>query len=878
MRSLGDSPPSPQPAGPGSVGPDRWQRVKAVFLEVVEQPPLDRETTLTRLCIGDDDLRREVESLLASEAEASGLLEQPAHSILDEADDADEGHWRPRLEIGTTLGPYEIVGFIAAGGMGEVYRARHTVLGRVVAIKTVGADLGDASGRRRLVREARHAATLKHRNICTIYEVGESAGDEQPFIVMEYLDGRSLRTVVHDGPRELGQILRVGIQVADALAHAHEHGIVHRDLKSSNIVIDSTGRVVVLDFGLAKRVSSSSDGPAGDSTLTTHGVVAGTLTHMAPEVLLGSPADARSDVWALGVLLYELATGRLPFVGRTSYETSAAIISDPPRTMSTRVPLALRLVIERCLAKKPEARYQRASDVGAALDAIERRRAWPLVGRLLVSMRRRTLRAIAAAIVLVPALVWAGAKLRPRIGLGATARLAILPLGNATGDSTAGYFADGMTDALIAQLGAATNVRVVSRASASRAAARARTTADVAKQLGASMLVQGTLRRTSGRVAVDMRLVEPTRGRALWSDKYERDASDVLALQADIVRALALAIRLTLRPEAEGRLATVRAVRPDVYEEFLKGRFEWNKRTAQSLQRAMAHFSRAVELDPTYAPAHAALADCYNQLGTVLVGTGSPKLFRPRAEAEAIRAMQIDPLVAEAHAALGYAKHYGLQWPEAEREFRRAIELNPSYSLVHVWYANLLMSQRRFDEALREVGLARELDPFSLIVNTNVAWILDFSGRYQAAIDQLRATLAIDSNYVQAHVRLAGALSSAGRFDEALAEAQRVVALTGRAPSGLGTLAVAQAEAGRKAEASATLTEILALAHAQYVPPWTIGAAYAALGNVDSAVVWVERAFDERSNFIAYLAVEPLALTLRHNPRFQRLLTRVGYR
>jgi TolB-like protein/Tfp pilus assembly protein PilF/predicted Ser/Thr protein kinase len=876
MRAIGQSrPPGTNERTPGEdpADPKRWAAVKALFFDVVERPPSERSAALDERCAGDEALRHEVESLLASEAQASGFLEVPAQALIS---DPDSPPWRPRFGPGDHLGAYEILEFIAAGGMGEVYRARHTVLGRVVAIKTVGSGLSEPTARRRLIREAQHAATLAHANVCTIYEVGEA--DDQPFIVMEYIDGRQLRDVLRDTPPELPRTLRIGIQVAGALAHAHEHGIIHRDLKSSNVAIDSTGRAIVLDFGLAKRLPSDS-GTRRDSTLTTHGMLAGTLSHMAPEVLLGAEADVRSDIWALGVLLYELATGELPFSGRTSYETSAAILADPPRPMGTQVPLALRLVIERCLAKNPDARYQRGSDVQAALDAIERRRSWPVVGSLIVSMRRRTLLIIAAAVIAAPVLLWVGERVSREFTRAVPTRvstLALLPLANATGDPGSAYYAEGVTDALIAQLGAVTNVRIISWPSALRVASEATSPSEVARRLGANMIVEGTLRRASGRIAIDLRLVDPAGGRVLWSDRYDRDARDVLALQADVVRALALAIRLTIRPEAEDRLATVRAVRPDVYEEFLKGRYEWNQRTSQSLKQAAAHFTRAVELDPTYAPAHAALADSYNQLGTVLVGSGSPRQFRPLAEAEAIKALQLDPYSAEAHAALGYARHYQLQWSDAEREFRRAIELNPSYALVHVWYANLLMSRLRLDEALREVRAARELDPFSLIVNTNVAWILEFSGKHQESIDQLERTLALDSSYVQAHMRLADALVSTGRFDEAIAHARRVVDLTGRTPSSLGALGKTQARAGLRADARATLNEMLSRARTEYVPAWSIASVYAALGEVDSAVAWTERAYDEGSNVIAYLAVDPVARSLRGQPRFDRLLARVG--
>ena len=880
MPVPGDSPPSPKiverAAAATTLGPEHWRDVKAIFLDVVACAVADRQSALDALCAGNVALRREVESLLANDAAAGEFLETPARAHLGGTEPTP---WVPRLQPGSRIGPYEISEFIAAGGMGEVYRARHTVLRRVVAIKVLASDSGDPNARRRLVREARNAATLAHPNICRIYEVGEEG--EQPFIVMEHVDGSSLRELVQKGPPDLRLALRIGLEVADALAHAHQQGIIHCDLKSSNVVVAPNGRAIVLDFGLAKRLASSSDDRSGDSTLTAHGVLAGTLSHMAPEVLLGAPADARSDVWALGVLLYELATGQLPFTGHTSYETSAAIIADPPRPMTTRVPLALRLVIERCLAKDPEARYQRASDVRAALDAIERRRSWPLVGRLLVSTRRRTVRTVVAAVVLAPGVFWGVRRLEGQFGRESrdpVSTIALLPLANATGDSSLAYFADGITDALIARLGALANVRVISRASASRAATSETTPAAIARRLGADMIAQGTLRRGAERVEIDMRLIDPRRGRVLWSDTYDRSTADVLPLQADVARALALAIRLAIRPEAENRLATVRAVRPDAYEEFLKGRYEWNKRTAQSLRRAMAHFSRAVGLDSTYAPAHAALADCYNQLGTVMVGSGSPQQYRPLAEAEAIKALQIDPYSAEAHAALGYAEHYELRWSDAEREFRRAIELNPSDALAHVWYANLLMSRQRFDEALGETAAARALDPFSLIVNTNIGWVLEDAGRHEEAIRQLQQTLALDSNYVQAHMRLAMALASAGRGDDAMAEAKRVVSLMGRTPSSLMILGSIEGRTGRRAEARATLRELLALARTEYVPAWSIASIYGPIGMVDSAMVWVQRAFDERSNAVAYFAVEPLAQTMRGDPRFQRILAQAGLR
>ena len=854
---------------------DRWARVKSVFLAALECPEPERSGFVALACGEDAELRDEIASLLASEKAAASFCETPAAGVLG-AGEQTRARSVPQLEPGTRLGAYEICAFLSAGGMGEVYRARHTVLDRPVAIKTVNAKLAGPDAKRRLIREARHASNLSHPNICTIHEVGEAEGT--PFIVMELVDGRPLSDILRATVPALDDALDYGMQVADALEHAHQHGIVHRDLKSSNIVVDRNGRPIVLDFGLAKRLPQDTGGEPGDSTVTGHGALAGTLSHMAPEVLLGGRADARSDVWSLGVLLYELTTGELPFTGRTPFETSSAILGEPPRPLPGRVPLAVRLVIQHCLVKEPGARYQRASEVRGALEAIRRRRAWPLIGRLLISARRRTLYVLGAAALLVLVSVSAGPRLRAYLlgTPGGISTLAFLPLENATDDPDVDYYAAGLTDALMGQLGAAVDIRLISPASAARVARAAQTPAEVARSLGADAILVGRLRHASERIAVDIRLIEPSRGRVLWSDTYERSAQQILALQADVIRALAAEVRLTVRPAARDRLATVRAVTPEAYEAYLKGRYEWNKRTQASLQLAIAHFTEAIELDPTYAPAHAALADCYNQLGTVLVATGSPRVYRPRAAAAAIRALQIDPFSAEAHAALGFVRHYDWRPAEAEQEFRRAIELNPNYPLARIWYANLLMSRGRMQEAVAQVLVARDLDPFSLIVNANVGWVLTFAGRHEEAIAHLTQTLELDSTYAQARSRLVGALMGAGRHAEAREQAERVVRLTDRAPHMVAALAKAHAMTGRSDEARALLAELLRRARQGYVPPASIAEVFAALGDIDSALVWITQAFEERSNAIVYLASDPLGGSMQRDPRVQALVAQAG--
>ena len=857
------------------VRAQHWRRIKRLFLEALDRPEPERAGYLARASAGDEAVKREVEGLLAGDLAAGSFCEIPAARLL--AGHASGADHTPRLQAGARLGSYEILNFVGAGGMGEVYRARDTRLMRIVAIKIVGALPSDVTAGQRLLREARHASTLKHPNICTVHEIAE-AGDV-PYIVMEVVDGRTLSQIGRaDTPGPQAAVV-YGIQIADALEHAHRRGIVHRDLKSSNIVIDRDGRPIVLDFGLARSLPQGDELSGADSTLTAQHALAGTLSYMAPEVLLGARADARSDLWAVGVLLCEMATGKLPFDGRTPFETSSAIIGQLPAALPRTVPLALRVVIERCLAKDPAGRYQRAADVRDALDAIRRRRTWRIVGRRLVPGRRQLGRAAAGTVVIAlvgAATVELAQRFRNGAGGSVIPTMAVLPLENATGDPALQYLADGLTESLLAQIGAIGTVRVISRTSAERASSSGDSVGEIGRALGASAVAQGSVRTIPSGLRMDVRLTDVGTGKILWSDEFERAGQDVLVLQADVVRAIAVSLRARLQPHVRDRLAIVRAVNPEAYEEYLKGRYQWNRRTRESLRLAMEHYTRALQIDPTYAPAYAALADCYNQLGTVMVGAGSPREYRPRAATQAIKALQIDSESAEAHAALGYVRHYEWQWQEAEREFLRAIELNPSYALARLWYANLLMSRSRFDESLRQAYTARELDPFSLITNTNIGWILLHAGHPEEAADHLARTLELDPDYPQAHWRMANSRATLGDLDGAIHHATRFAGLTNRSAAAVTLLAELHARAGRIGEARRFLNEYLELASRQYVPSTTPAATYVTLGDLDAAFTALERGFEEGSNQIAYLANEPSFARIRDHPRYQTLLQRAG--
>ena len=555
----------------GAEGNPRWPRVKALFLDALEVPEAERPGFLADACGGDVDLQSEVLSLLEHDVDAGSFCETPAAGLLGMGG-VSEPASSVRVPVGSRLGNYEITGFIAAGGMGEVYRARDTQLGREVAIKRVSGEFANGHSTPRLIREARHASSLNHPNICTIHEVGKADG--LPFIVMEFIDGRPLSDIVREHRPPLRIALRYGIEIANAVDHAHERGVVHRDLKSSNIVIDRRDRAIVLDFGLAKRLVKSGEPHTLESMTDTQHTPAGTLSHMAPEVLLGGRADARSDVWSIGVLLYELMTGELPFKGRTAFETSAAILGEPPKSMGRRVPRAMRLVIERCLDKNPNERYQRASDVGEALEAIAENRSWSIVGRLLMRRRRSALQ-IAAGITLLAVSLLAVAALSvnglrkhfgprpPNVGT-----LAVLPLANDEGNSGGEILAAGMTDALSSQLGATGTVRVISRTSTTHAMGSGKEVPAIGRALGADAVLGGSVSRLSDRIRLNLHLTDVATGRVLWADGFERNAREVLVLQADAVRGLASGIRADLRSDVRERLTTVRAISPDVYEAY----------------------------------------------------------------------------------------------------------------------------------------------------------------------------------------------------------------------------------------------------------------------------------------------------------------------
>ena len=611
--------------------------------------------------------------------------------------------------IGKSFAHYHILEKIGAGGMGEVYRAHDEQLNRDVALKVLPPrDLADETARVRLLREARAAAGLNHPHICTIHEVGEAGG--RAYIAMEYIDGSLLSAMVVQGRLPHEQALRYGVQLAEALEHAHARGVVHRDLKSANVIVTPEGRVKVLDFGLAKRLDERDvEATRSRASLTQPGAVIGTLAYMAPEQLRGEPADARSDIWALGVVLYEMVAGRRPFHGQTGYEVSSAILSRRFAPLPGDVPAALRAVIEHCLEKDPGRRYPRASEVRVALEAIQFGGTTDQLLPRRAPRRKRTVR-------------------RKRMQ-----SLAVLPLTNLSRDPEQEYFADGMTEALIADLAKIRALRVISRTSVMRYKATDKSLPEIAEELNVDAVVEGSVLRAGQQVRITAQLIHAATDTHLWAESYERDLQDVLLLQSEVARTIAREIQVAVTPEEKKRLASARPVNPEAHEAYLKGRFHWYKLTRESLDTAMEYFQLALEKDPQYASAYSGIASAWAARGEI--GVLPPQEAFPKAKAAARKALELDDSLPEVHVSLATIEAiYGWDWAIVEREFQRALQLNPNHAEAAFFYADFLLYVGRSEEWSSNVERALALDPLNLILQCFYGWHLLYLKRYDDAI------------------------------------------------------------------------------------------------------------------------------------------------
>jgi TolB-like protein/Tfp pilus assembly protein PilF len=795
--------------------------------------------------------------------------------------------------VGSTLGHYRLLERIGAGGMGVVYRAQDERLRRDVAIKVLPAEaMDDPVARARLLREARSAAALNHPNVCTIHEVGEDGG--RVFIAMERVEGRALAELVGPAGMAPDTVLRHGIAIADALAHAHGRGVIHRDLKSANVMVTSEGRIKVLDFGLARRIAAagSSTTVAASASLTEPGAMVGTPHCMAPEVLQGAEADARSDVWALGVLLHEMASGRLPFAGKTHFEIAAAIMHAPPGALPGSVPAGLREVVGRCLEKDPSRRPGGAEEVKAALEAL---RSDPGGGAVARSARadvrrgadrRREQRSTRLA--------WSGAALGLALAValwlvnpggvidrlkgpsaGSLRSLAVLPLANLSGDPGQDYFADGMTDELITSLGKISALTVIARSAVMEYRGSPRPLREIAHALKVTAVLEGSVTRAEDKVRISARLIQVATGKLLWSESYERSLRDVLALQSEIARAIAEQIRVTLTPLDQARLARARPVDPAAHEAYLRGRYEWHRFTGEGFRRAIRLFEDALEVDPLFAPAYAGIADAYSQLSS---GFMDVRDAMPRAKSAAERALAIDSTLSSAHAALAHIRAiHDYDWRAAEQGFQRALELNPGDLSARLNYGYLLVVNGRFEEAAVQLGRAREIDPLSPFVATMALWPLQEGRRFDVAVTEAERLLGLEPDLFPARLILGQALMQRGEQARAIAEFEAAVRQAPDPPVLLAWLGWAYGRAGRREAAEKILSRLMSPPPGQYVQPYARALVLVGLDRKDEALTELETGVRERTEEVVFLKVDPAMDPLRDTPRFAELLLRLGF-
>lgn len=838
----------------------------------------------------------------------------------------------------TNISHYSIIKKIGAGGMGEVYLAQDTRLDRKVALKMLLAEFISNDDRlRRFVQEAKAAAALSHPNIAHIYEVGESDGTH--YIAMEFIDGDTLTSKIRRDNDPLSSLLKYLSQVAEGLAKAHAAGIVHRDLKPDNVMITRDGYAKILDFGIAKLIetpgSPRSLGEGAPATtgeelteaatelipvqpLSVSGTVMGTAGYMSPEQAQAKPVDQRSDIFSFGCILFEAATGRRPFDGESVIDTLHKIIyaaAPPIADFNPSAPADLQRIVRRCLAKDPDKRYQTIRDVANDLEDLRRElesgpdaahgiptqaisTAAGVVSQtgnpkadsesidvqahstssaeyLVSEIKRHKLAALLVLLIVIGGAIGLSAYLHARNTEVAIESIAVLPFVNQNNDPDTDYGSDGMTEGIINSLTQLPNLRVIARSSVFRYKGTEPDPLKAGKELGVRAVVTGRLFQRGDELRISAELVDVRDNKQLWGEQYSRRAADLLTVQREIASEITNSLKMKLSGEQHKRMARRDTANPEAYQLYLKGRFYWNKRTAESLKKSIEYFGQAIEQDPAYALAYAGLADSYGLLPNY--GAGSPQESFSKAKAAARKAIELDDSLAEAHTALASALfNYDWNLTEAVREFQRAIELNPNYPTAHQWYSDgPLLAMGRFDDAIAEMKRAQELDPLSLIINAELANSYTFAGRYDQAIEQFRKTLEMDPNFFFAHWNLAIAYALNGNFREALVECEAARRL-GDDPSVLGLVGRVLSVSGKRDQALRTLDQMKEISKQRYVSPYVFAQVYASLGDKDQAFQWLEKSYQEHAVDLCLFKIDPQLENLRADPRFTDLVRRTG--
>ncbi len=819
--------------------------------------------------------------------------------------------------------------------MGEVYLAQDTRLGRSVALKVLPPELAsDPRRMRRFVQEAKTTSALNHPNLLTIYEISQEGSIH--FIATEFIDGVTLRKYMADTRLKLGEILRITIQVAEALAAAHETGVMHRDIKPENIMLRRRDQIVkLLDFGLAKVTEqftehrfSDPDGLTRTMFHTEPNVIIGTVRYMSPEQARGLPVDARTDIWSLGVVLYEMVAGCPPFDGPTASDLIVSILDREPTPIADRVPsmpAELQRIVKRALSKDREKRYQTVKDLALDLENLR----WQLeisaeLGRspsltsgaraaemtntqvtsenaprstsqidessrpsqqlssaayIVDGIKRHNKGILIGVATIVLMLGVLSYFYSWRTSKTTVDSIAVLPFVNVSSDPDTEYLSDGITESLTNSIAQLPNLAVIARSSVFRYKGREIDPQTVGRELGVRAVLTGRITQRGDNLVISAELVDVNNNHRIWGDQYNRKLSDILAVQSEISTEISEKLRLTLTGEEQRRVTKHYTENTGAYQAYLKGRYYWNKRTGDDLKKSIEYFNQAIATDPSYALAYAGLADCYIVIPNYTsISTQEAYL---KAKAAALKALEIDDSLAEPHASLGGVRtDYEWDFTGAETELKRAIQLNPNYATAHHWYAQYLSEMGRHQEAIVEIKRAQQLDPLSLIINTVLGDTYIKARQYDQAIEQLRKTIEMDKNFIRSHRYLGNAYQEKGMFNEAISEFQTAATLAGENPEKAAkramALRVAYATSGAKGYWEKQLELLKQDADTGKVSPYSVAGVCARLGNNDETLKWLEKAYRDHDAYVVYLKIDPQFDALRSDPRTMDLMRRIG--
>jgi len=788
--------------------------------------------------------------------------------------------------IDQTISHFRIVEKLGAGGMGVVYKAVDTRLNRAVALKFLPDNmLQDPQALERFRREARAASALNHPGICTIYDIGEQHG--RGFIAMEFIDGETLRSHIHGTALPFEETLKLGIQIADALDAAHAQGIIHRDIKPANIFVTKRGQAKVLDFGLAKLVPKGVARTGADfggelpGSSSIVGIISGTPSYMSPEQVRGDNLDQRTDIFSLGLLLYEMGTGRQAFSGGTGGRIIEAVLTRSPvpaRNINPDISPRLEEIINKALHKDRDQRYQHAADIRADLQRLERdndtvgitaNEFAPSILRSTTSHLHSTGKPTARN-----STPQSGAVRSERVSKIIDS-LAVLSFENASRDPQNEYLSDGIAGSLINILATVPKLRVIAQSTVFRYKGRPIDPQSAGRELNVRAVLTGRIMQSGGSLRIGTELVDVATGSQLWGAQYDRKPGDIFAIQDEISNEISGKLRLKLTRAEKKRLTKHQTDDAEAYRLYLKGRHHWNRWTEDGFYKAIEYFQQAVEKDPGYALAYTGLADSY-----VLLGWNSylpPKEAFPKGKMAAMSALRLDPNLGEAHtprAAVLWLHDW--QWQEAQREFERSLELNPAHPTASHWYAEYLMTMGRHVEAIARIKNSQELDPLSLIISVAIGRDFYMARRYDDALEQLRRTVELDPNYPVTYWVLGLLLRKMGRYELAIDEGEKGVKLSGGSPLMNAALAQTFATAGKRERAIQILDDLTNLAKQKYVAPYFLAGIHIGLGEDDRAIEYLEKSYEEHSHWLIYLHLDPSMDSLRSNPRFQDLSGRVG--